>query len=421
MNVENSYRNTTVSAYREVFEQFASDAAFLWILRSVAVHQPHYKREDIGQLEQRIDAHLDGLMTGIEESWPICVEALSFNEPGETFVATVLAFRSHDVDKIQAAVEAGLGSDDTARGFISALGWLPLNLARGWIGKLIGSKDLGHKFLAIGGCSVRREDPGDILNRILQRDDCRQHDRLYARSLRLVGELGRADLAPYLREAMQTQQEDAVFWASWSAILLGDHDAASSLKAYVFEIGPGQMRAIDMAFRVLPVEQARRWISSLSGNPTQARAVIRATGALADPHAVNWLLAKMEEPVLARLAGEAFTNITGIDLEHNQLVLENPLTSPPQPNDDSEDDDVSLDEDENLPWPDPAKIKSIWANHGSNFVAGQRYFMGRGITPEILRDKLENSNQRQRHSAAMELALISPDQPLSNTSAKVAR
>ncbi|MCP3852889.1 MAG: hypothetical protein GY694_22075, partial [Gammaproteobacteria bacterium] len=53
------------SAYGDTLEQLADNASFLWILRSIAVEQPHYSVSDILELEQRIDAQLDGLMTSI--------------------------------------------------------------------------------------------------------------------------------------------------------------------------------------------------------------------------------------------------------------------------------------------------------------------------------------------------------------------
>lgn len=419
MNVATTFQKTPTSAYGEIFDQFADNASFLWILRSIAVEQPHYSIEEVGELEQRIDAQLDGLMVSIEQSWPICLEALALNEPGEVFTATVLAIKSHDIQKIQVAVEAGLSNDETEKGLISALGWLPARLVNNWIEKFLSSKDFNHKYLAVAACSVRRENPGEALTRILQRDDCKSHQKLYARSLRLVGEIRRLDLMPELELAMQSDQPEIKFWSSWSSVLLGNKSAALNLKPFVFQENIYQQKAIDLSFRVLPVDQARQWIAELGKDGEQARAVIKATGVLGDPHAVNWLIAKMEQPDASRIAAEAFSYITGIDLEQSQLTLKELLTTGQQPDDDPENGDISLDEDENLPWPDLEKIKTIWINHGRNFITGQRYFMGRNITAEMLNDKILAASQRQRHAAALELALVDSGRPLINTRAKV--
>ncbi|MFT5657582.1 MAG: hypothetical protein ACI9KN_000855, partial [Gammaproteobacteria bacterium] len=335
------------------------------------------------------------------------------------FTAALIAFRSHDVNKIQLAIEAGLVNDQSKKGLISALGWLPEKLVNGWIEKFLSSKDLNHKYLAISACSVRRENPGEALARILSRDDCQAHVKLYSRALRLIGEIRRQDLMPYVNKGMQSSHPDVCFWANWSAILLGNHSAVENLKSYVFNDGVHQQKAIDLAFRVLPIEQARRWIAELGKDADQSRAVIKATGVLGDPHAVNWLISKMDQPVASRLAAEAFSYITGIDLENQNLSRDASELLVQQPNDDPEDDDINLDEDENLPWPDTEKIKKIWMNHGRNFIAGQRYFSGRSISSDLLMDKLTNSHQRQRHAAALELALVDSNLPLPNTRAKV--
>ena len=410
--------NSKMNAYREIYEQYVDDASFLWVLRSIAVEQPHYNAADIYELEQRIEAQLDGLMTAVEDAWELCLQALELDGPGEVFTATVIAFRSHDVAKIQKAIEAGLSNDKVAKGLISAMGWLPGKLVHPWIEKFFTSKDLNHKYLALAACSVRRENPGEYLTRILQRDDCKQNKRLYGRALRLIGEIRRQDLMPHLSEAINSEQDDIRYWSNWSAILLGNRAAVTNLEPYVFKTGRHQMHAINIAFMVLPMDQARSWISKLAADKGQNRTVIKATGILGDPQAVNWLIEKMREPAEARLAAEAFTLITGIDLEQNKLAAEMPAGIAQHPNDDIEDEDVTLDEDENLPCPNPELVASAWMNQGQNFIAGQRYFMGKPITVDWLKNKRSTGLQRQRHLADLELSLIG-DTPIYNTHTRI--
>lgn len=99
------------------------------------------------------------------------------------------------------------------------------------------------------------------------------------------------------------------------------------------------------------------------------------------------------------------------------------MTAPPSdhaavPNDNAEDNNVGLDEDENLPWPQADQIAALWRNHGQHFLVGRRYFLGKAITPEWLKVRLQDSPQRQRHAAALELALIDTQSRLINTRAR---
>lgn len=409
---------SNASAYQEIYERYVDDASFLWILRSIAVEQPHYNADEVAELELRIEAHLSGLMTSMGQGWQACEAALLLEESGEVFTATVNAVRSHDPAKIQKAVEVGLSNPRATKGLVSAFGWLPAGLARPWIERFIASKDMNHKYLGVAAASVRREDPGAILAKILNREDCQENIPLYTRALRLVGELRRQDLMPNLQAAQASDNPDIQFWSTWSAIMLGHKSVVNVLQSFVFNTGTHQVCAAQLAFRTLPVETARAWISTLAKNDAQARIVIKATGILGDPHAVNWLITKMADPKLARLAAEAFTQITGVDLIQNELMIEAPADQTQLPNDDATDDDVSLDEDENLPWPDVAKVTGLWRNHGQHFMVGQRYFLGKPITADWLKQKLATGTQRQRHASALELAL-SGETPLFNTRARI--
>ncbi len=404
------------NAYNPTYEQYVSDAAFLWILRSIATNQPHYNANDLFELEQRIETQLDGLMTSIDMGWQACDDALQLQEPGELFTAMAIAMRSHEVHKIQRAVEVGLENNLATPGLISAMGWLPVDIANPWTERFLKGKEMNHKYLGIAVCSVRRQDPGEILNNILQRDDCQQDEKLYARALRLVGELRRQDCMPEINTAMTVENSEIRFWANWSAVLLGHRTSAYNLKEFVFNTGPHQNQAIQLAFRSLPIETARKWVSKLSEDESQVRIVIKAAGALGDPHAINWLIEKMKTPALARLAGEAFTNITGVDLKQNQLLIDpaDQLSNTP---DDTH--DIALDEDEHLPCPHAEKVMALWRTYGQNFSIGHRYFMGHFIAADTLKETLAKGTQRQRHAAAMELALNELGVPLPNTSAKV--
>ena len=45
----------------DIVSQHVEEAAFLWLLRSNAIRQPHYALKDIAKLDDRVEAHLDGL------------------------------------------------------------------------------------------------------------------------------------------------------------------------------------------------------------------------------------------------------------------------------------------------------------------------------------------------------------------------
>lgn len=400
--------------FKHILEQHVDDATFLWVLRAAAVNQPHYLASDVAALEARVDANLDGILASLHRSWPLCLAAAEFEEGGEAFMLAVTAFRSLEVDKIRQAVDLAVANPQTFKGFVSAMGWLPGKLCYEWIKKFFSSKELVHKYLAVAACSVRRENPGEYLQRILSRDDCISHDLLYARCLRIIGELKLVDRIDALEMALESESKSVRFWATWSSVLLGKRHLALSLEDYVLSPSPLREKALQLAFRTLPMDVAKSWISRLSQNEENLRIIIRATAVLGDPQAVPWLLELMKNPRHARLAAEAFSQISGINLESHDLTIDVPdITAFDR---ESEPDDIN--EDENLPWPSYEKLAAVWQKYGRNFKSGDRYFLGKTLDEEHLRSTIIHGYQRNRHAAALELAIKNPSQILVNTKAR---
>jgi len=404
--------------FYNIYEQYFNEAAFLWVLRSVFLNQPHISKQDVITLEKRIQSQLEGLLSSVDISWSICKESVGLNQAGEIFTSLYVAMNSNNLNNVETVVESGLKSESGTKELASAMEWLPASVSNSWLKKLLKGKDLRHKYLGIKVCSFRRINPGEALLSVLKREDCQKNNKLYASALKLAGELKRKDSLSLITNAVKNEDYEVCFWSNWSCILLGLSKNVENLKPYVFNMGKFQEQAVDICFRVLPVTMAKQWISDLSKNTNQVRTAIRAIGILGDPYAVNWLINKMTDSHNAKLAGESFTLITGLDLTQNNLASKEPDNYPVIPDNDEEDHDVSLDSDENLPYPDIKNIDSSWNKIYKNFVVGKRYFMGSLITSELLNEFMENGSQRQRHYASLELALRETDKPLMNTCRK---
>ena len=158
-------------------------------------------------------------------------------------------------------------------------------------------------------------------------------------------------------------------------------------------------------------------LRELARDPADLRWLIQGSGIVGDPFDVPWLIGHMGKPDTARLAGEAFTLITGIDLDKVQLEGQRPEDFESGPNDSPDDKNVEMDPDDGLPWPDQQKIDEWWTANEARFQKGTRYFMGAPVTREHCIDILKNGYQRQRILAAHYLCLLEPGTPLFNTSA----
>jgi len=393
--------------YEHIFERLVDDAGFLWLLRERALRQSTYNREEQQALDNRLETVLQALETGPDIAWSSAFEAAQMGAAGEMFVATYLAFTSVAADKIEALSKLAQAGEEHLRGLVSALGWLPAESIRPWVWSWLHSGEPSLEHLALCACSVRREDPREHLTALLRNKKSLAYAPLHARALRLIGEIKRFDLLPHLQTARQVKNPEIQFWSVWSGVLLGDAQARSALLPLVMQPGPWQNAAAELAFRALPIELGRDWISQMAQKSHLHEQVIKATAILGDAQALPWLVQQMREPSVAQVAGEAFTWVTGINLIAAGLVIQ---TQSAETFDDAEERD--------LPAPDTTAVERLLPQVIQRMPCGPRYFLGRTANAQHMQDVYASGNQQQRSVAALELALMRREQILLNTAKK---
>ncbi|MEN8178389.1 MAG: TIGR02270 family protein [Pseudomonadota bacterium] len=398
-----------------ITDQHTEEAAFLWLLRDGgAVSDPHYSLKDLTELDNRVDAHLDGLRIAGEVGWEICLKALEIGEPGEVFAASVLAFESGNGQRIDAVLGTGLANEENFRALISAIGWIDYKQISPLIRHMLVAKSSDFRRVGIAASAVHRQDPGQILQHAIESDDA----LMSARALKAAGELKRKDLLPAFAKPFNSEDETCRFWAAWSAVLLGDRlQAKEALKQTVTSESQFRDRALQMVLRTMDGKEAQSWLKGLAQNPDWLRDVVVGAGVSGDPAFIPWLIQQMEIPELARVAGEAFSMITGVDLAYEDMEGEMPEGFEAGPTENPEDEDVEMDADEDLPWPAPELIQAWWEKNRPNFQIGARYLAGQPISAAQCKKVLISGFQRQRNAAALEFALIDPRAPLFPTKA----
>jgi uncharacterized protein (TIGR02270 family) len=389
-----------------IVAQHAEDAAFLWAQRATAVQAAQFGLGDLARLDDRVEAHIDGLRVAADVGWDLCHESL--DGPGEIFAASVLALESRLADRIQPILSLVANSLPLSRGTISALGWLPAAKAQPYITEWIGSRTPMFRRIGVAGAAVRRSFAVNI-SQLLDDTD----SGVRARALRAVGELGRMDFVPLIQGQLNATDDACRFWAAWStALLAGYMDALDVLQSFAESGTPFRERALQLALRRVDLKSAHFRQQQLAKNPQSARLAVIGAGVIGDPVVIPWLMEQMSLPPLARVAEEAFTMITGVDIAYEDLDSDKPEGFESGPTEDPNDDNVEMDPDERLPWPNPILIRKWWEKNGASFQAGIRYLLGKPITLEWMQQVLRVGRQRQRAAAALELAIMQPGTPL---------
>lgn len=396
----------------DIVEQHAGEAAFLWLLRDAAVRAPHYNLDDLAALDDRVEAHIDGLRIAEESGWDVAVE-LALEEPGEVFAAGVLALEGKDPSRLDQVLDAAVRSDDCFRGMASAIGWVPPDCSHWWLDRWRSTTTPSTQRLRITGHSILRQGSCldlDSLGRNADRETL-------ARFFRAAGELKRRNWFNILAKHFSDDDVLTRFWASWSAALM-DYRAVNYLEPFADDAtNDFHQPAVQLVFRAMDPRKAREKLMSLAKSERDLRTALIGMGVFGDPQFIQFLLEQAENPEVARVAGESFTMITGVDLTDQNFVQDPPEDFDAVPNDDTEDENVALDPDEDIPWPDPTRIQEWWESNGGRFTVGTRFLCGRPVDKTTCLEVLQSGVQRQRRAAALELALLRPEEPLFNTSA----
>lgn len=389
----------------EIVEQHAEEAAFLWILRAEAIRAPNHDLATLAELDERIDAHLDGLRVAGAHGWEACREQLAWRERGEVFAAAHVALQSRIGRRFDAVLDVAAESIELSRGVVGALAWLSFSDAGPTITTLLQSTDPIIRRIGIAASTAHRRDPGAALGMAAAGED----PALRARAVKAAGELGRRDLMPLCNGDTEGATGPA-FGNAWSTTLLGGA-ADGALQRVALTGGPFAEAACDLAVRRMAANDALAWQHELAG-AGQSRLAIVAARALGDPTFVPWIIDVMQNESLARAAGEVFTTMTGVELGSAGLSVGRPVGFESGPNDDPNDDNVAIDPDEHLPWPSPRAVAGWWSKNGHGYANGTRYLTGRPLSTEWLGHVLLHGRQRQRSAAALELVLGEPGRPL---------
>lgn len=385
--------------------------------RSHLVRAPHVGLQALRRLDDRVEAHLDGLAVGgaagLAAVRAQLAEAAIGMAAGEAFALGVLSLRSHDDARVDELLALTAERDDVQRGLASAFGWVSAADLRGVVARTLASPHPHAQAIALAACRMHRADPGAALGTALGHAAA----KLRVAALRTAAHLGRHELLNPMLAALNDADPDVAFWAAWSACRLGERKATRVALWSASQLHNERGRlALQMLMSASTKDQAselaRQISAATQAEPTGAntRRLIRAMGLLGDVRLVPWLIERMKSPADARLAGEAFSWITGADFAAHQLETLEAPESAAGPTEDPADDDVGMDEDEGLPWPDVAKVQAWWARSPLATAApSARLVQGGPIDDRPhLQGVLREGTQRLRAHAALLLAVAEP-------------
>jgi uncharacterized protein (TIGR02270 family) len=404
---------TRHSVVAVVVEQHVDGLAILWNARRELTTSGHVALRHLARFDRRISAQLDGAVVAGPTGVALSREKLADANPGHVFAAAVIPLESGDYAALDDAIAVVEALPDTATGLKSAFGWVKRERLSAIGRRLLASTSPFRRRVGLAACRLHNLDLGTNLDTYLRDGD----SSVRAEALRTVGTLASSNQLPSSSTLYEGEPE-CRFWAAWSSVLLGDRSGALNvLSATGLVPGLQRERAFRLSIQAMTPTAGHLFLQRMRDEGAQRRWLIQGSGLVGDPAYVPWLINLMSDDELARRAGESFAVITGADLAWLDLERKPPENVEMGPTDDAEDENVAVDPDEGLPWPDAQRIADWWATNDRRFEKGARYFMGAPVTREHCIDVLKNGYQRQRILAANYLCLLDPGTPLFNTSA----
>jgi uncharacterized protein (TIGR02270 family) len=367
---------------------------------------PHVRLKHLARFDERLAAQLDGLFVAGDQVWSACSAELERPSAGAVFAIAVLALEYGNLEQLTRMCALAEAEPPLRRGLLAAFGWSEPRRLRGIVAGLLNSPSPFRRFVGVAASAMHRADPGIATQRRTEDPDA----LVRARVLRAVGELGLHQMVSSLGAAAEEESDPLCrFWAAWSAVLLGDRERALTGLTHMagdLDLSTAlRKRAFQLSLLARNARAGHELLRQFARGPDAPRRKIQGAGLVGDPAYVPWLITQMGEDGPARLAGEAFSLITGVDLALQDLERKPPEQIDAGPSDDPESANVEMDEDDGLPWPDPQRVQDWWALHGARFTPGSRWFMGSSVDGDACLRVLRSGFQRQRRIAALHMAL----------------
>ncbi|AEI64601.1 TIGR02270 family protein [Corallococcus macrosporus] len=377
----------------DIWEEHLDEASFQWEQWERALVAPDFTLPEAAEREERLLAHLEGLEEAAALD-PVLRPAFDSEEQSRQSAATYALLSLGGMDEALARFQ---GSSTEARaGLRRALELSEAPCLGARLREVLQSIEPDAQAHALEALVFRQEAPPGMLARFFMHDE----PRARMAALRAAWPLPEDAVSRLLPVLLDSAHPGIRAVAMEAGLASGVRLAWEACLKAVHRREPGMPEVLTLlAFGGADADTAL--LVELLKSPELRPDVLWALGFSGRVTAMEACLEYLSEPSVARLAGEAFSAMTGLRLEGAYAL---PSGTPPEPSDDLDASLVPRPEDD-LPWPHVAAITAWWSEARKRFDKGTRFLLGQPFSGSVLVDALETSPMRRRDVLARELAI----------------
>lgn len=404
----------------DIYEQHLSEAAFLWTQWEQTLSAPDYVLSEVEQQEERLHAHVDGLVLGAEPvAKRFLFPALEGDDPELIRTAAFTLLQEGSSTGAEVVLKRVRSADDAGLAALQrALEVLEPDLLPPWLTSLTQDENPALQALGLEVLGFHQRAPAAACQTLV----IHASPRIAAAALRAAGR-SRIELNPTaLERALAASSLEVRDAAIEAGTLLGHRAALAVCRAAVQSralAGPLPLLLLAMRGDERDLQRIQELLSEEKLRP-HALWALGFSGRLS---CADRCLEFMQHKPVAALAGEAFSAITGLRIEGTYAAEgEAPAAEEPVPlEQENLEADLLPKPEDALPLPQADAIASWWEQKRPHLEPQRRYLEGRIFDFQVLKGALESSPMRRRHVLAWEFAMSHRNAPLVPTRAFVKR
>jgi uncharacterized protein (TIGR02270 family) len=352
----------------------AEELEYLWGRRRSTSTSPNFTLRHLNELNERIEAHLQGLLVAGDGLAGLMMPRLTDEDRDSVFVGAFALLRSLKRDHVREVVEAfRTASGPALAGLSDALALASIAPCEQDLCGCLNGPD-GERAAAsalVLACHGRLDPTSPKLTKLLSDPDP-VVARAAWRAVQLV-EPASAATRPY-PEAFKSKDAGIRDAALGAAVWRGERwvpDVARTLAEAGDAVATQWLAAIGGA-------EAAPLMRQILAQPQRTPEMIRAAGRFGHPDMIEPLLDAMaaEDPKVAAIAGEVFTRIVGFAVEGHRETLQVAKDA----------DQFEREFAEEVWLPDAVQARQLWERYGQTWRAGLRWCRGCEVSSRLTKN-----------------------------------